>query len=110
MGRWAQRQLRGGDRPQEPPAPPGPVSVTSVNLTGGGVVVNFDGVVTVNANPDDGAFTVATANVTSISQSGPVTIFYGLDATPSSGDAWALAFQPSYVDETVVVPESGTIV
>lgn len=109
MGRWAQARRRGGDAPEPPPAPPSPVSITSVNLTGGGVVANFDGPVTYNTGADDGAFTIATANVTTISQSGPNTLFYGLDATPSSGDAWALNFQPSYIDETAITPEAGTI-
>jgi len=109
MGRYAQARRRGGDAPQPPPPPPSPVSVTSVNLTGGGVVANFDGAITLNANPDDGSFTIATANVTAIAQVGPNSLFYSLDANPSSGDAWSLAFQPSYIDETAVVPEAGTI-
>lgn len=109
MGRWSQSRRRATAAAVVAPPPPSPVSIVSVGLTGGGVVVNFDGPVTLNANPDDGAFTIATANVTSISTSGPNTLFYGLDATPSSGDAWSLAFQPSYIDETAVVPEAGTI-
>jgi hypothetical protein len=109
MGRWAQSRRRGGDAASPPPPPPAPLSVTVVNLTGGGVVVNFDGLVTFNGAPNDGSFSFFPANIAGIAQVGPTSIFFSLDITLNNGDPWSLSGQPAYVDEVVVFPEAGTI-
>src|SRR3954467_11890838 len=107
MGRYTQAKRRGGGVEGVNPDPPPPLAIDSVTQTGGGVVANFNGNITVNANPDDGSFTVATANVTAIAQVGPANVLYSLDGPVSSGDAWALAFAPAYIDDSRAFPERG---
>lgn len=109
MGRWAQRQLRGGGAQGVNPTPP-LIQITSVSSPGGQtLVIDFDAPVTYSGGGGIQGFDVQGGALNSGVQSGPAQITAEADNAFSPGDAWSLPAQPGEIPEPLDVPAAGLI-
>lgn len=109
MGRWAQRNRRGGGAPGSNPAPaPTVVDVVINSATEADVV--FSAAVTFQAGGPSTNFTVNGNDTAGIAQVAADTIRVGNgSASWSSGQSWVMLFPPPWMVETPATPASGTV-
>lgn len=115
MGRWSQRRLRGGS-PGSAPPPPAGVAIVSVATTflGGAYDVTFASAVafTSGSFPGDIGLTIdgLAVQAVSLSPSSPGTVVnVQVSGSPGAGQPWAVAGQPAWLTDAILIPQSGTI-
>lgn len=108
MGRYTQRRrATTGPSPAPQPPPPLPVLTTVQGVGGGHVLTTWTHVVTFVNNFAVPGLSVNGPVPFAGSQAGTHTIDLDLGTDPTPGDPWDLTAQPSWIAETVDVPDSG---
>lgn len=108
MGRWSQRQRRGGG--ESLAVVPDATVLSVVDYTGFSVKVTFSAPVAVdNGVPPDTAFTVNGAAPSSVSLDSPTVVVLNLGGPDVPGDPWDLSAQPNWLLTAVQVPEAGLV-
>lgn len=107
MGRYAQRNRRGGS----PPAPTAAVTILDVTDVGGGVYeITFDHVVGVRVGATtDTRFDIDGSHPTAISLTSPTVV--SITGIPAGGATWTIlaAPQPIWLLSPIVAPQTGPV-